>query len=171
MNLDMTIVYFQLTLGNFVFNVIDLAVKNVENFDVDVTKFFQIVKTISLNLNFNIDKDLFQDDICIYASTNNSHYVKLQIYRSEELLKTTSIEYSKLAFIIKVVYNYMLTNEIIKYMMFFGFHDGEQCTMYSDTSNYTCLLFEACIELRLIPSNYTDFHTEINVETGEILMR
>lgn len=160
----------------YVFFMMDSVLENGGfNIDVDLTKVFQLLPKVNIALSDYFKKVFVSNEngvsIIAKSKMKYSNSQMICFVKDDKVMKNCRVNLHMVIDAIKVCYNYILTNEIVEYMRLFGFNDGDQSTMYSALSNDICLLFDACISLKIIPSEYRDFETEINSETGDKLLK
>lgn len=84
--------------------------------------------------------------------------------------KKEKIPLADIIIILKACLNLRLIEAISSFIAMFGFYGKKKCTMYSEDTPRICNALDACIN-RIQSSGYIDFTTQINLYTGENILK
>lgn len=93
---------------------------------------------------------------------------KVQIVLSEN--RKEKVPLADVVIVLKACLNLRLIEAICSFISMFGFYGKKKRTMYSDDTPRICTALDACIN-RIRSSGYIDFTTQIDLYTGENILK
>lgn len=115
--------------------------------------------------------EIFSESSFCYLKINNlkeKQDGKVQIVFSEN--KKAKVPLDDVVMVLKACLNLRLIEAICSFMAMFGFYGKKKCTMYSEDTPRICTALDACIK-RIRSAGYIDFTTQIDLHTGEDILK
>lgn len=152
---------------SFVFYQMD-KVNSVGKFeaDVEITSFMGKIANCNKNIQGKLPSEIFigANKCIVLKYVNNSHI--LYITKKDGTTKEIDVKLNIIIEMIKICYNKLIVDSIVKLIKMFGFRKGQQITACSQGTSPICSAFDACI-IKIASSHYEDFKTTITTKEGE----
>ena len=155
----------------FVFHLADEVVRNGGfETDVDITDIINKINICNKGFKKQLPGELFDFENKRIVVKQKSANPIVEISKTNGNVKKCNVSIDVISKMIKVCYNKSIIDFMIGFMRLFGFYNGVQTAKYSNGTNDIVAAFDACINYKIIPSQYEDFITHVTYKEGEQIL-